>query len=82
MQKVHAVNSLALLAALGTRQLDLHDGEEGESRGLILEPDQPGVEVDLRRQGGNADEGGCTNDHQRSDGLVEEARINVGCFLA
>ena len=81
MQQVHAVGCLTILLALGARQLNLHDGEEGEPRGLVLEPDQPGVEVDFRRQSGDADERGGADDHERGHGLVEEAWVDVGCLL-
>ena len=81
IQQVHAVDSLALLAALGTCKLNLHHGKEGEPGGLVPEADEAGVEVDLRCQSRDPDEGGCTNDHQRSHGLVEEARIDVRSFF-
>ena len=78
---MHAVGGLAVLAALGASELDLHHGEEGQTGGLVPEADEAGVEVDLRCQSRDPDEGGCTNDHQRSHCLVEEARIDVGCLF-
>ena len=81
MKHVHTVDSLAILPALGASQLNLHDREERQPRGLVPEPNQPRVEVDLGREGGDADQRRGADDHERGDGLVEEAGVDVGCLL-
>jgi len=81
VQHVDAVGRLAVLLALGAGELDLHDGEEGEPGGLVLEADEAGVEVDLRGEGRDPDERGGADDHERRDGLVEEAGVDVGRLL-
>ena len=81
VQHVDAVDSLAVLLALGAGELDLHDGEEGEPGGLVLEADEARVEVDLRGERRDADERGGADDHERRDGLVEEAGVDVRRLL-
>ena len=81
MKHVHTVDCLTILLALGAGQLDLHDRKERQPRGLVLEPDQPRVEVDLGREGGDADQRRGADDHERGDGLVEEAGVDVGCLF-
>ena len=78
---MHAVDCLTILLALGAGQLDLHDRKERQPRGLVLEPDQPRVEVDLGREGGDADQRRGADDHERGDGLVEEAGVDVCCLF-
>lgn len=76
-----AVGGLAVLPALSARQLDLHDGEEGKPGGLVLEADEPRVEVNLRGQRRDPDQRRRTHDHERRDGLVEEAGVDVRRLL-
>eukprot|EP00960_Hanusia_phi_P008444 240681-Hanusia_phi.AAC.3 len=58
MQQVHALVALPLLLARLARELDAHGGEERAHRLRVPHLDQAGVEVDLRRQGGYAQQAG------------------------
>jgi hypothetical protein len=51
VQHMHTVGGLAVLFAFLARQLNLENGEHGQTCGLIAQPDETGVEVDSVAQG-------------------------------
>ena len=81
VEEVDALGGLALVLALGARELDGGAHEHGEARGGVAHAHEASVEVDLGGECGDAEECGVADDHKRGDGLVEEALFDVGGLL-
>ena len=81
VEHVGAVGRLPVLAALGAGQGHAEDAEERQAGDLVPHAEQARVEVDLGGEGRDGDEGGVAHDEERRDGLVEEARVDVGGLL-
>lgn len=81
MQHVHALVCFAVLLALVARELDAARDKEGAVRGRVGHLDQPRVEVDLRRQGGDGDQRGISDAQDGRDRLVEETFVAVRGLL-
>lgn len=81
VQQVHAFGLLAVLLALGARELNAHGREHGLPGALVAHADEARVEVDLARECADREQRRAPDDHQRRDRLVEEAGVHVRGLL-
>ena len=81
VQQVDALCGLARVLAGVAGELDLEDGEDREAGALVALAHEGGVEVDLGGERGDGQKARGVNGHERRDGLVEEARVDVGGLL-
>ena len=81
VQQVDALCGLTSVLAGVAGELDLEDGEDREAGALVALAHEGGVEVDLGGERGDGQKARGVNGHERRDGLVEEARVDVGGLL-
>lgn len=81
VQHVGALVGLAVVDALGASELDAHADEHRAPGRLVAHLDEARVEVDGRGQGRDREERRAADDHERRDGLVEEAGVDVRRLL-
>jgi len=78
---MHALCGLALVLARFARELDLKNRKNGKPGALVALAHEGGVEIDLRRKRRNRQKARGVDGHERSNRLVEEPRVDVGCLL-
>ena len=81
VQHVLALAGEARLAARAADQRHLQLREHGQPRDGVLDLEEARVEVELGREGGDADEGGHADEQQRRDGFIKEVLVHVGGLL-
>jgi hypothetical protein len=81
VKHVHAFRRLAFRLAGGARQLDAQEREDWLVGDFVPHLHQTGVEVDLRREGGDRQQRRVAHDEERGDGFVEEAWVDVRGLL-
>lgn len=81
VQHVLAVCRLPLILALLAGEFHAEAREHGLLRQRVLHLEEPGVEVDLARQGRYGKQAGPSYQHEGRHGLVEEPGVAVGCLL-
>jgi hypothetical protein len=74
MEHVDTVGGLALGLASGTGELDAQKCEDRLTGELVPHLHEPGVKVDLAREGADCQKRGGAHDHERRDGLLSESK--------